>query len=242
MGKKILKGLGIGFGVVVAFFVLIMLVGSDEDYHDKIDEASAKEVVESTEEPTQEAVTESTETEVAEVAPVETEEETTENQPWLQDSGDYGVDEEDLSSTPSTSGTCDYIAAFDDSIGIPMNLYVTNHGNYSVSDIYEMVNDQIETNHYGPSDYSDSFIRDLSSIGLPMNFSGVTSMTNSDSDNPYVVVTDSMDINKAVVVDLSYLGTSTVIFQRDNVSLTGIYLGLNSANIPVVLATEINVY
>lgn len=243
MIKKLLKGLGIGFGVFVALVALIMFVGSDENYQDKLDEAAvnkveATETVEETE--TEEIATEEP------VAEVETEvveetiaEDNTDDQPWLQDSGDYGEDV-DYAEPSSTSGPCDYIASLDSSNS---SLYqVTNTGNYTVDNIYEMVNYQIETGHYGTNDYSDSFVRDLNSIGMPVSFSGNVSVVHNSSDGSYITVYNLNDLTTELIIDLSYIGSDMAIFEHDNIDLTGIYLGLSSDNKPVLLATEINVY
>lgn len=237
MKSKLLKGVGIVFGVFVAMMVLVWIVGDDTDV-DKINDANEKEALKTTEavmeteEPTEEVV----ETEVAEVETEVATEESTEDQPWLQESGDYGEDVDYETSASTGSGTCNHIAALDTS-DIPLNLHVSNTGDLSVEEVYDQVNYELETWSYGVSDYSDSFVRDLTSIGLPMNFSGYVSLV--DNDYNYIIVGDGNGVY--TVVDLSYLNPDMVIFEHDNVSFTGIYLGLNFDSKPVFLATEVNV-
>lgn len=224
--KKLLKGVGIGLGVLVACGILIDALGSDSNTAEKENafQAAKELAAESTTEVEEVVETEEpTEVVVETEEPIVETEEVDEDQPWLQDSGD----------ADASTDTIDYIEAFDPNGDY--GLQVTNHGDRSIEDITSDA-EYVTSGAVGYSTYTDDFVRNLSNVGMAVEYSGTVMNASGNYVHCSTTGTDH------TVIDLSYVNAndSVVLFGQDNVSVSGVYLGLNSRNYPVILAIYIN--
>ena len=63
-------------------------------------------------------------------------------------------------------------------------------------------------------------------------------MVNSTTDNNAEVMNGESDVI-VVELDLSYVDTT--LLSQDNVTVYGVYLGLNNSDTPVILALSVNI-
>lgn len=153
----------------------------------------------------------------------------------------YTPDDASESVTSINSVAITYIEALEKEDSY--NLTIVNHGTKTKEEIYSAASEiasNISSTQF--NNYSKDFIRDLdNNVGQPIVYSGsVASVINNYAEVMYIPDYYGEGETSTVDVDLSCL-TDTTLLQQDNVTIYGVYLGLNGSNKAVILALSITI-
>lgn len=153
----------------------------------------------------------------------------------------YTPDDASESVTSINSVVITYIEALEKEDSY--NLTIVNHGTKTKEEIYSAASEiasNISSTQF--NNYSKDFIRDLdNNVGQPIVYSGsVASVINNYAEVMYIPDYYGEGETSTVDVDLSCL-TDTTLLQQDNVTIYGVYLGLNGSNKAVILALSITI-
>lgn len=156
-----------------------------------------------------------------------------------QDVIDKALDDYNGSDTSeSTSITINYIAGLEDPSS--NEVYIENYGNNTKEYIYSVASYTASNmNILQFNQYSREFIRDLdNNIGQPMMYSGKV-ISSSNNSVSIMYVPDYIDEGEASEIEVDISCISDVLLDGDDITVYGIYLGLNSYNDPVLLALSV---